>query len=80
MIKNQVSLIVVVGYNSYLTEGDGEPQRTELIENAKIFKSYNSAVAAIKKAKKSHPFKELEYKIIKLNSYQKNNKIFEQLL
>lgn len=59
--------IVKIGANAYLINGDGDPPRTLLLMNAKRFNSEKSAKRAITAAQKTHPLKELEYKIEEIN-------------
>jgi len=48
---------------------EGDPPRTLKIENAKTFKSEKSALSHIEKIKSTHPFRNVNYKIVRLSNF-----------
>jgi hypothetical protein len=48
---------------------EGDPPRTLKIENAKTFKSEKSALNHIEKIKPTHPFRNVDYKVVKVPNF-----------
>lgn len=60
---NHRKCIVKIDNDAYLTDGVGDPPRTLLKENAKIFSNKAEAEIAIIEAIKTHPYRLVEYKV-----------------
>jgi len=48
---------------------EGDPPRTLKIENAKTFKSEKDALNHIEKIKPTHPFRNVDYKVVKVSNF-----------
>lgn len=48
---------------------EGDPPRTLKIENAKTFNSEKAALNHIEKIKQTHPFKSVDYKVVKVSNF-----------
>ena len=48
---------------------EGRPPRTLKIENAKTFKSEKDALNHIEKIKPTHPFRNVDYKVVKVSNF-----------
>jgi len=64
---NHGKCIVRIDNNAYLTDGEGDPPRAVLKENAKVFSNRDDAENAIVEAIKTHPSRCVEYKVEELN-------------
>ena len=48
---------------------DGDPPRTLVFDSAQKFKSLKLAKERISKVEKTHPFRAMKYKIVKITNY-----------
>ena len=48
---------------------EGDPPRTLKIENAQTFKSVEAAEDRILEVRKTHPFKEISYEVMKASNF-----------
>ena len=53
----------------WIANWEGDPPRTLKIENAQTFKSENEAEDRILQVRKTHPFKEMSYEVIKASNF-----------
>jgi len=60
---SNIRCIVRIDNNAYLTDGEGDPPRTLLRENAKVFINRTEAEKAVSEARKTHPFRDVTYRI-----------------
>jgi|AntRauTorcE11897_2_1112592.scaffolds.fasta_scaffold07551_8 hypothetical protein len=52
-----------------MLDWEGDPPRTLKIENAQTFKSENEAEDRILQVRKTHPFKEMSYEVMKASNF-----------
>lgn len=60
---SNIRCIVRIDDNAYLTDGEGDPPRTLLRESATVFINKTEAEKAVSEARKTHPYRNITYKI-----------------
>ena len=53
----------------WIANWEGDPPRTLRIENAQTFKNKKGAEDRILQVRKTHPFKEMRYKVMKASNF-----------
>lgn len=69
-----MGFIVKINNEAYLTDcEEGDPPRTLLKENAKVFSNQAEAAIAVTRAIMTHPFRMVNYKVEKIEENERDN-------